>query len=257
MYSKLNWIETKISKHGLGGAVPDPGKWTNYEAYNKKHKTKWYARKTQTTVQHFETDTANNTHCDSKITQVIYRIYKNKSETINKKKAQQYYKEKKDQMLFTGYMSQIADKYFTNLSDKYSRVVITTDAEADEVIRENSKYRIPQPDEFAVQYDDFDRAKGSDGAYTTGINRSDTSGYLIRGRKRSNLRTITAKWSYINAEDTAILLSNITSTEYILVNFLDPLTNKNKTKPFAITSKSLEAGKKEWYKSLSITIEEV
>lgn len=254
MYSRLNWFETRISKMVLRAGSTEPN-WSHYTSYSKSHSTSWYKYKTEVITN----DNANaNDHSKTTIETVIYACYKNKSETIGGKAKQQYYKYKYSDTVLNGFMESMDSKYFANIADKYSRVFVCNDAVLNTEMRANvpSERVVPQPNAFNVEYVDFDSIK-SDGQYVTGINRSDSTGYLVRDRKRPNLRIITMSWSSLSADEAKRLLTGITRTEWIKVNFLDPLTNENITKMFAITGKSIVGGYRNRYNDLSITLEEV
>lgn len=254
MYSRLNWFESRISKMVLKAGSTEPN-WAHYTAYKKSHSTSWVKYKTEVITN----DNANaNDHSKTTIETVVYVCYKNKSETIGGKAKQQYYKYKYSDTVLNGFMESMDSKYFASIADKYSRVHVCTDAVLTDEMRENvpADRVIPQPNSFNVEYTDFDTIK-KDGQYTTGINRSESTGYLARDRKRANLRVINMVWSHLSAEEAQRILANITRTEWIKVNFLDPLTNDNITKMFAITNKSIVGSYRNRYKDLSITLEEV
>jgi len=254
MYSKLNWFESRISKMVLQAGYSETT-WAHYTNYAKSHSTSWYKYKTNIITN----DNANaNDHSKTTIEQIVYACYKNKSETIGGRAKQQYYKYKYSDKVLNGFMTSMASTYFNNIADKYSRTYICKDGVvSDEMAQYTpSTQVVPQPNSCSIEYQDFDTIK-SDGQYTTGINRSDSTGYLVRDRKRANLRILTLGWSNVSADEAKRILEGITRTEWMKVNFLDPLTNSNMSKMFAVTSKSLEATYYGRYKDLKIVLEEV
>lgn len=254
--SKLNWVENRISGKVLQVGSAETS-WKHYAAYSKSHSSSWTKKSTESITNGNASD-----HSKTSIETTTYIAWKNKSETIGGKKAQQYYKLKTSDTVLTGFMSSVDSKYFANLSDKYSRVYLCRGAVCEDELRDNINVEniIPQPNTFNVDYVDFDVVKSGSGSnvmYTNGVNRSETSGYLVRDRKRANLRNLTISWSMVREEDAKRILYGLTRTEWIKVNFLDPLSCDNITRMFAITGKSIEGANNDTYRNLVITMEEV
>lgn len=255
-YSKLNYIENQIGNHVVAAGSTETS-WKHYGAYSKKHPTgSWTAYQTLTLAS----SGAAAVHTLTTITRTYYWIWKNKSETIGGKKKQQYYKVKIGDTVLNGFLSLIPDGYFPNLATKYSRVYVCEGANAPGDLKRYAAATIPQPDKFSVSYADFDSIKsgsGKDVTYTTGINRNEASGYLTRNRKRANIRTLEIGWSMLNDDEAKKILEKVDAGQWMLVNFLDPLTNQNISKSFCLTGKSIEASYRNTYRNLTVTYEEV
>lgn len=255
-YSRLNYIENLISNKVVAAGSAETS-WKHYAAYSKKHPTgSWTKYKTETMAS----TGAGATHTLTTVSRDWFWIWKAKSETIGGKKKQQYYKIKSGNTVLNGFLTLIPDTYFSNIAEKYSRVLLCKDANAPAAVIANAPNVVPQPTTFNVSFEDFDSIKsgsGKDVTYTTGINRSESSGYLTRNRIRANLRTLTIEWSFATAEDAQKILSKVNESQWVLVNFLDPLTNTNMSKTFCLTSKSVEGFYRNNYRNISITYEEV
>lgn len=255
-YSRLNYIENQVSGVVIAQGTTETS-WKHYGTYAKGHPvSSWTKYKTNQLVA----TGSSATHTLTTITQDYLWLWKNKKETISGKKNQQYYKIKTAEKKMNGFLSLIPDSYFGSLTDKYSRVYVCKDANAPAVIKANAAAEIPQPDIFNIDYSDFDSIKsgsGNDITYTTGINRSESTGYLTRRRIRTNLRTLSIGWSYLTDAQAKQVLEKINASQWMLVNFLDPLTNTDMSKTFCLTGCQIEGSYRNSYRNLSITYEEV
>lgn len=255
-YSKLNYIENQIGNHVIASGSTETA-WRHYGSYSKKHPTgKWTVYETKTLASSGEAAV----HTLTTIKQSNSWLWKNKSETIGGRAKQQYFKIKTGDTVLNGFLSLIPDSYFSNIADKYSRVYVCEGANASATLKQNAAATIPQPDKFNVVYNDFDSIKsgsGKDVIYTTGINRNEATGYLTRNRKRANIRTLEISWSMLTDVEAKKILEKVDAGQWMLVNFLDPLTNQNISKSFCLTGKSIEASYRNTYRNLSVTYEEV
>lgn len=117
-----------------------------------------------------------------------------------------------------------------------------------------------QPASISITYQDLDVEDDNVG---TDVGRDRTTAYIVRNRKRSNVRTLELEFPPMRASDLSPLLKKIVDPDnptgnngYIQLNFDDPLTNDRKTVTFYAGDRQVEALANGWWGNIKVTLVE-
>lgn len=239
-YGRLNSIESMCGKTVISDSyLPSKTDWDNnttnwagYVKYNSSHKNTSSIYTISTTVL-AKKDSYGNT---PQLTKTVYRKFSAK-QTIAGKKNQQYFKERTVYTL-EGYLTTLDTSEITPTVAIDKNVLYCKGAEKSNT---SSDSIMPAPTSVTIILEDVDTEKVSGKWQVSSLTRG-VDGHIVRNRVKANITTLSLSWSYLDKAETKKLISKITESQYVRVNYLDPSTGEDVYKVMYNANRSLEAG---------------